>query len=127
MDPSPHRLFCSINKTKFSRVIDNLITNAIKFTPSNGSVVVAIQPDTRGVVLKFHDTGIGIPSSLKAGLFEPFTASGRTGTANEHSTGLGLSIAKKIVESHAGEIWFESEEGEGSTFFLRLPLASTIL
>lgn len=114
-------LFCNINRAKLSRVIDNLVTNAIKFTPEGGSVSLGIDRHSEGIVIKVADNGIGIPDELKPHLFDPFSSSGRKGTSNEKSTGLGLSITKKLVELHSGKIWFESEEGKGSTFYLLLP------
>ncbi len=116
--------FCNINRVKLSRVIDNLVTNAIKFTPEGGAITVDIEKHREGIVMRFSDTGIGIPDSLKPNIFKPFSSSGRTGTADEKSTGLGLSISKEIVEQHSGKIWVESRKGEGSIFFLQLPKAT---
>lgn len=120
-----HHFFCNINRTKFSRVIDNLVTNAIKFTHSGGTITIDIKRESEGIVIRICDTGIGIPDSLKSHLFNPFTPSGRSGTGNENSTGLGLSICEKIMEKHHGKIWVESEEGKGCTFFLLLPSVSS--
>lgn len=124
-DISEH-VFCNINKAKFSRVIDNLITNAIKFTSKNGKITVEIGVDKGNALIQIVDTGIGIPDALKSDIFKPLPSSGRVGTSEEKSTGIGLSIAKNIVALHSGEIWFESEEGKGTTFFLRLPLTSNV-
>jgi signal transduction histidine kinase len=95
----PEHLFCAINRSKFSRVIDNLITNAIKFTPSGGCITVSIYIENDCMLWKISDTGIGIPETLKAHMFEPFTPSRRIGTEQETTTGLGLSISKSIVET----------------------------
>jgi two-component system sensor histidine kinase VicK len=67
-----------------------------------------------------RDTGIDIPDDIKGTLFEQYTKSGRPGTAGEKSIGLGLSIVKRLVEQHNGTIRFESQEGKGTTFFIRL-------
>jgi signal transduction histidine kinase len=121
MGNTPEYAFCAINRAQLSRVIDNLVTNAIKFTSSGGEVTVDIEEEKDGVVVKVRDSGIGIPEALQSNVFKPFSNSRRAGTADEKSTGLGLSISKMIVERHSGRIWLESEEGRGSTFFLFLP------
>jgi signal transduction histidine kinase len=110
-----------INKLKFSRVIDNLITNAIKFTSENGKIDIGLNDKENEILLSIRDSGIGIPEQLKEGIFTPFSKSGRPGTHNEQSNGLGLSIVKNIVESHKGKIWFESFVGKGTTFYISLP------
>jgi signal transduction histidine kinase len=111
----------SINLLKFSRVIENVIANAIKFTPDNGTISVNVSRDEHRACIRIADSGIGIPTELQANLFEEFTPSARPGTKNERSTGLGMSITKKIVELHGGQIWFDSEEGQGTTFYIALP------
>ena len=114
----------SLNKARFSRVLDNLISNAIKFTSDGGEISIGLDQDkndTSRIVISITDNGIGIPQELQKDLFIPFTKSGRSGTNNEQSTGLGLSIVKKIVDQHRGSIWFESEEGVGTTFYVSLP------
>ena len=121
MGSSPQFAFARVNRSKLSRVIDNLVTNALKFTLEGGTVTVDIQKRPEGILVAVSDSGIGIPDVLKPNIFQPFSSSGRPGTAKEKSTGLGLSISKKIVEQHSGKIWFESEEGKGSTFYLVLP------
>ena len=102
--------------------MDNLISNALKFTHYGGSISIEIkQIQNEELQISIADTGIGIPASLQDDLFKPYTVSGRKGTSNEKSTGLGLSITKEIVELHCGKIWFESKEGKGTTFFIILP------
>ncbi len=119
---SDERIYCNINRAKFSRVLDNLISNAIKFTHNEGSINIGITKTGNGrILISIADSGIGIPSSIRDNIYKPFSLSGRPGTANEKSTGLGLSITKEIVESHSGKIWFESKEDKGTTFFILLP------
>lgn len=115
-------LQCNVNKSQITRVFDNLLVNAIKFTHDGGRVLVNLAKSDSCIITEVKDTGIGIPENLKDGIFKPFTSSGREGTSREQSTGLGLSIAKEIVEKYSGEIWFESVEGEGTSFFVKLPL-----
>lgn len=114
------------NKLRLSRVIDNVLSNATKFTGEGGRIDVSARRDGNNVHIRIADTGIGIPDALQKSLFDKFTPAARAGTANERSTGLGMSITKKIVDLHGGEIWFESEEGTGTTFYIRLPLNTAV-
>jgi two-component system sensor histidine kinase VicK len=116
-------LMVHLNTARFSRVIDNLVSNAIKFTPAGGRVTVSVGPEGEFALITVADTGIGIPDEIRATIFERFTGAGRQGTNSEATTGLGLSIAKDIVQEHAGKIWFTSEKQKGSTFFVELPKA----
>lgn len=108
---------------KISRVFNNLITNAIKFSPLAGSINITVAERTGNCIIAVADQGIGIASALTESVFQPFTSAQRTGTSGEPSFGLGLSICRQIVEAHNGRIWVESEEGKGSTFFIELPLS----
>ncbi len=113
----------NINKTKCTRMMDNLLSNAIKFSKENGKINVGLETKPDTAVTSVSDTGIGIPSELHELIFDKFTTAGRPGTKKETSTGLGLSIVKRIVEKHSGNIWFESRENIGTTFNIELPLA----
>jgi signal transduction histidine kinase len=117
-------VFVSINTAAFIRVIDNLLSNALKFTPQKGRIVLSIQAKPSHALVIVQDTGIGIPDEIKGTVFQRFTAAGRAGTNLETSTGLGLSIARDIVEKHNGRIWFESVLGQGTTFFVEIPRIS---
>ena len=110
----------AVNKEKISRVLGNLLANAIKFCKVGGTIKVMVAEGKGKVVIGVQDNGIGIPEKMLAQLFDMFTAAKRNGTAGEKSFGLGLSISKQIVEAHGGRIWVESEEGKGSTFFVDL-------
>jgi two-component system sensor histidine kinase VicK len=101
-------------------VVDNLVSNALKFTPAGGRVTVALREEAGRVRLTVQDTGIGIPEALHAGLFEKFSSSARTGVAGEASTGLGLFITQQIVQQHRGKIWVESQPGAGTCFVVEL-------
>ena len=115
-------LLITANKEKITRVMNNLIGNAIKFSPADRAINVAVERKERSVVITVKDSGIGIPEKLQPAVFDMFTSAKRYGTADEKSFGLGLSICKQIVEAHGGKIWFESAEGEGTTFHVSLPL-----
>jgi two-component system, sensor histidine kinase and response regulator len=103
-------------------VIRNLVSNAIKFTPNGGIVSVTSNlTDTNTSVITVSDTGIGMNNEMISNLFRLNVNSGRSGTAGEHSTGLGLLLCKEFVERHGGELWVESEEGKGSLFCFTVP------
>lgn len=106
----------SIDKTQIQQVLNNLITNAIKFSNSGTVVEIGLEKQDTSVLLSVRDHGQGIPSSEVEKLFNPFQKTSVKSTAGEKSTGLGLAIVKKIVEAHKGKIWVESEVGKGSIF-----------
>jgi two-component system sensor histidine kinase VicK len=110
-----------LDDNKFMQVINNLISNAIKFTPDGGEITVALEEKEESVLIKVADTGIGFLEKYHATLFEKFTQTRRTGIKGEPSVGLGMSIVKTIVEWHQGKIWFESQEDKGTTFYIELP------
>lgn len=112
-----------VNNDKFSRVISNLISNAVKFSHSNSTILITTQYTTESVLIKVADNGIGIPKQMQEVIFDKFTKAGRKGTAGEKSFGLGMSIVKQIVELHGGKIWLESEENKGTTIYIELKSA----
>jgi two-component system sensor histidine kinase VicK len=118
LDLPPDTLQVSLHPEKFGRVLDNLLHNALKFTPTGGTVTVGLRALEGKVRLTVQDTGIGIPGKLHAHLFDKFNPTRRAGLNGEVTTGLGLFIAKQIVELHGGHIWLESREKEGTTFFI---------
>lgn len=112
----------NVDPAKISQVIDNLTSNAIKYSPEGGSVEVRLCVKKNDIVISVKDQGQGIPAGEIDKLFQLF---GRTSVRSPHgekSTGLGLAIAHRIVQGHGGKIWIESEEGRGSTFFVSLPI-----
>ncbi len=113
--PSNLLLFADINM--FGSIMRNLITNAVKFTPKGGSIVVSAQPNsTNSIRISVKDTGIGMSSDLLGKLFRLDGNTSRKGTEGELSTGLGLILCKDFIEKHGGEIWATSEEDKGSVF-----------
>lgn len=104
-------------------ILRNLIGNAIKFTPENGIILVGATSCDNSMFIKFYvrDNGIGIPKEGQDKIFRLDTKYVRVGTNNEIGTGLGLILVKELVEKHGGTIWFESEEGKGTTFYFTLP------
>jgi two-component system sensor histidine kinase VicK len=118
---SAAQVFVQVDQTKFMQALVNLVSNANKFTHTNGHIRVTVQEKAGSITLSVSDDGIGIPKDLQPQLFERFTKARRPGLKGEETVGLGLSIVKRIVELHGGKIWAESEENKGSTFFIELP------
>ncbi|MBI5202779.1 MAG: GAF domain-containing sensor histidine kinase [Elusimicrobia bacterium] len=105
------------------QVIDNLVSNAIKFTPPGGQVSVSGKDRGDAVEVTVADTGVGISTEDQQHVFEKFYRARNRASINAPGTGLGLAIAKAVVGKHEGKIWFESEAGRGSKFHVLLPAA----
>ncbi|WP_406661877.1 PocR ligand-binding domain-containing protein [Methanolobus sp. ZRKC3] len=110
------------DKTKFKQILYNLASNAIKFTPENGSVMLTGKQIDNMLQICVEDTGMGIPKENLEEIFNPFKQGYPYLTRIHGGTGLGLSIAKNFVELHNGSIWVESEVGKGSTFTFAIPI-----
>ena len=107
------------------RALGNLLHNAIKFTPARGQIAIRARPVDDMIEISVHDTGIGIPANVLPRIFERFYKLEHARRTDEpHSTGLGLAIAKHLIEAHGGKIWAASVEGKGSTFYFTLPAAN---
>ncbi len=113
-----------LDRNKLAQVINNLVTNALKFSQSGTVVRVTATRDNGRVVVAVADQGQGIPADELSKLFRPFGKTSVRSTAGEKSTGLGLAISRRIVEAHGGQIWAESEVGRGSVFRFSLPVGS---
>jgi two-component system, OmpR family, phosphate regulon sensor histidine kinase PhoR len=105
-------------------VLQNLLDNAIQYTPECGHIHVTAETRGREAVITVSDTGIGIPASDRERIFERFYRVDAARSREAGGTGLGLSIAKHIVEAHGGRLWVESVIGEGSKFFFSIPIAN---
>ncbi|HTP11631.1 MAG TPA: ATP-binding protein [Anaerolineae bacterium] len=99
----------------------NLVENAIKYTPSDGTVTVSVEEQDSAMVISVKDTGIGIAPADQVRLFERFYRVKRRETVDIKGSGLGLAIVKSIAQWHRGRVWVESQIGEGSTFFILIP------
>lgn len=117
-----NRLEINIYAQKISRVVSNLIGNAIKFSEQGKAIKVQLKKRDNDVLIKVVDNGIGIPAKYGDDIFLLFTSSKRFGTKGEKSYGLGLSICKQIVVAHGGEIWYEENTTGGTVFCITLPL-----
>lgn len=114
-------IMLAIDDSKFRQVLNNLISNAIKFTRDNGTIAIGIEEKADRVLFTVADDGVGIPADLQSVLFDKFTKARRPGLRGEPSVGLGMSIIKTIVEWHNGTIRFESVEDQGTTFYIDIP------
>jgi signal transduction histidine kinase len=114
------------DRSRLAQVLDNLISNALKFTPADGRVSVRVSRTGRDAVVQVADTGVGIPAEEQDRLFERFFRSSNAMEQAIPGTGLGLTIAKTIVERHEGSIEIESAEGKGTTVRVRLPLGAAV-
>ena len=119
---SEQPVYVSLDLNKFQQVINNLLSNALKFTPDGGRITVQVERRQEQAVVTVSDTGIGIPLQWQSVLFDRFTQARRTGLRGEKTTGLGMSIIQTIVKLHQGQITFVSQEGQGTTFVIELPL-----
>jgi CheY-like chemotaxis protein len=123
--PATRPLWSNVDRVRIVQVVDNLLSNAIKFTPSGGQLVVTLRNDGDFACLSVLDSGVGIAADLRARLFEPFYQAPQELARSHGGLGLGLSLAKGLVELHGGQIEARSAGiGHGSEFIIRLPLAA---
>ena len=120
----PSTLFAMIDGQRMAQAVDNLVTNAVKFTPRGGFVEIRLVVDGGRIEICVADSGIGIQASDRDRLFTRFFRGRQAEEQSVQGLGLGLSIARSIVESHGGRIDVESEVGQGSVFRIRLPAGS---
>jgi two-component system sensor histidine kinase VicK len=119
---SHEKIFAEVDSMKFLQIINNLVSNAIKFTNLHGHIKVHIEKLEKTFLVTVADDGIGIPRSLQPILFKKYTKAGREGLEGEDTVGLGMWIVKLFTEAHGGSTWFESKENEGSKFYVEMPL-----
>lgn len=112
----------SLNREKIWRLLSNLITNAIKFSPPHSEIWIRMQKKDNQILLSVEDQGVGIPPRMSERIFDMYTNTKRTGTEGEETFGMGLAISKQIAESHNGKIWFENRVGAGAVFYVALPI-----
>jgi signal transduction histidine kinase len=112
-----------VDQNAIVRVVQNLLDNAIKFSPEGGAVTIKLWEESNKALFAISDQGPGISREEKTKLFKRFSQ-GRSGRTHTTGTGLGLYLCRQIVEAHNGQIWCQSEEKQGSTFTVSLPLAS---
>ena len=110
-----------IDPDKLTQVIDNIISNALKYSPEGGNVTFKIKEQDDEVIVSIADQGVGIPKGNVEKIFGRFYRVDKARTRKLGGTGLGLAIAKEMVEAHGGRIWARSIEGKGTTVFFSLP------
>lgn len=127
-----------IDKDKFEKIINNILSNAFKFTPDGGTIEVKVKPSSfpplvkgelkgGSVEISVTDTGVGIPKEKLRKIFDRFYQVDGSHTREQEGTGIGLSLTKELIELHKGKIEVESEEGKGSTFTVSIPLGTAHL
>lgn len=122
---SSQNILIDLDEPKFIQIINNLVSNALKFTHDDDTISIRIEEQADSVLFTFADNGIGIPSEFHEQIFEKFTPARRPGLRGEPTIGLGLAIIKTIIEWHNGIIWFDSEENKGTTFYFKIPYQSS--
>lgn len=116
----PRKIIISADEEKIQQVFQNLVTNAIKYSKINGEVKVGVTQSKDSVIFSIHDDGIGIEEKDFPKVFTKFYRGDNAIKSETDGTGLGLYIAKAIIEAHKGKVWFESKIGKGSTFYFSL-------
>ncbi|MCI1590267.1 MULTISPECIES: cell wall metabolism sensor histidine kinase WalK [Heyndrickxia] len=118
-------VFVEVDLDKLTQVLDNIISNALKYSPEGGQITFRARELEEMVELSISDQGMGIPKDNLKKIFERFYRVDKARTRKMGGSGLGLAIAKEMVEAHGGEIWARSEEGKGTTIYLTLPYDRT--
>ncbi len=121
---TPPHLVLSLDAGRMEQVLANLIGNAIKYSPQGGPIKINIHKEVgaKMAVLSIRDYGIGIPEEQQSRIFSRFARADNAQASGIGGTGLGLYLSRELVERHGGHLWFGSTEGQGSTFFMTLPL-----
>ncbi|MGX7092037.1 cell wall metabolism sensor histidine kinase WalK [Hutsoniella sourekii] len=117
-------IYVDIDQDRMTQVIDNLLNNALKYSPDGGTIRVRIVDNHKSVVFSVEDEGLGISQSDLEHLFERFYRVDKARSREQGGSGLGLAITKEVIELHGGRIWVDSVEGEGSTFSFEIPYSS---
>jgi signal transduction histidine kinase len=120
---SPENLFIRFDRQRVYQVLTNLLSNAVRFSPEGGKIMVSISPRRNGFVeISVEDQGPGIQEKYRSAIFEKFyQVTQQDKTLHQGSSGIGLAICKGITEAHGGRIWVESRPGSGSKFVFALP------
>ncbi|WP_409252405.1 cell wall metabolism sensor histidine kinase WalK [Bacillus sp. SCS-153A] len=118
-------LFVDIDKDKLTQVLDNIISNALKYSPEGGLITFKVKEEEEMIIISVSDQGLGIPQDNLTKIFERFYRVDKARSRQMGGTGLGLAIAKEMISAHGGNIWAESKEGKGTTISFSLPYDST--
>ncbi len=109
------------DRDKLTQLMDNIISNAVKYSPQGGTITVSVKPEKERIVISVKDEGVGIPKENIPHVFDRFYRVDKARSRNLGGTGLGLAIAKEIAMTHGGNIWVSSDWGKGTTFSFSLP------
>ncbi|MEK6190000.1 MAG: cell wall metabolism sensor histidine kinase WalK [Carnobacterium alterfunditum] len=115
------KLWVEVDADKMIQVLDNIMNNAIKYSPDGGTITCGLAETNDSVIFSISDEGLGIPKRDLANVFDRFFRVDKARARSMGGTGLGLAIAKEVVQKHKGKIWVESTEGKGTTFYISLP------
>ncbi|MDR3191306.1 MAG: cell wall metabolism sensor histidine kinase WalK [Lactobacillaceae bacterium] len=118
---SPDQIWVELDTSKFTQVIDNIMNNAIKYSPDGSVINVMMEHTDSHVILSISDQGLGIPRKDLGHIFDRFYRVDKARSRAQGGSGLGLAISKEIIEQVHGNIWVDSVEGQGSTFYISLP------
>ena len=119
---TPERMDAHVDSVRMSQVLDNLVSNAIKYSPDGGDVVVSLEAEDSTLVCRVSDTGMGMSEKDQAEVFTKFFRTSNVRNTSIPGVGLGLPISKAIVEAHGGSIHVRSTPGEGTTFTVKVPI-----
>lgn len=117
-------IWVEVDNDKMMQVLDNILNNALKYSPDGGAITVRLQETHQNVLISISDEGLGIPKKDLNKIFDRFYRVDKARSREMGGTGLGLAIAKEVIQQHKGRIWVESEEEKGSTFYISLPYES---
>ncbi|MCR6098855.1 cell wall metabolism sensor histidine kinase WalK [Salipaludibacillus agaradhaerens] len=115
------------DRDKLTQLLDNILSNAIKYSPEGGTITCSLKPEKERVVISVKDEGVGIPKENVGHVFDRFYRVDKARSRNLGGTGLGLAIAKEIAVAHGGNIWVSSEWGKGTTFSFSLPYEEDVV
>jgi two-component system, OmpR family, sensor histidine kinase VicK len=115
------QIFVETDEIKILQIINNLVSNALKFTPHEKPVIIRLAESDTNILISVIDEGIGIPDNIKPFIFDRQSIGGRQGLNGQKSNGMGLSISKRLCELIGATLTFVSDEGEGSAFYVQLP------
>jgi signal transduction histidine kinase len=121
-DYVPYALVVNADPHRIGQVVRNLLSNAVKYSTPNSEITICAYESESEAIVYVKDEGVGIPEPAQLHIFERFYRVDNEATNRTRGAGLGLSISRAIVEAHGGRIWFESRPGQGSIFYVALPL-----
>ncbi|GKU83862.1 PAS domain-containing sensor histidine kinase [Niallia sp. NCCP-28] len=116
-----HAAFVEVDEDKLTQVMDNIISNALKYSPEGGKITFSLKEQEKQIIVSISDNGVGIPKENLEKVFDRFYRVDKARTRKLGGTGLGLAIAKEMVEAHGGKIWATSKEGKGTKVSFTLP------